>query len=201
MEYGKGKDYCVGMFLPDMTWVDFDLPWQVSGPKLQHFKYSDDGKDAALLLEDYHVRVGTLVRSALSGYDYDGASKGRVVWSLLGHPYSVSGLIQFTVHDLDYTMNLVPRNKADWTMLEGLQAFGGNCWVNRNAVWSAVNVGGRWIYPKTQKQLDTYRNHVFLTDLSKTDGKCLDELLAGVGERVSVRSEISLPCQKKLPPK
>jgi hypothetical protein len=191
-EYGPGKDFCVGAFLPDHRWVDFCSHWSVVGPKLRHFQYADTKKDAALLLEDFHVRVGTKVRSGLAGFDYDGSSKTWVVWSLLGHPYDVDGLIQFTVHDFDYAANLVPREEADWTMLEGLQAFGKNCWANRNAVWKAVDVGGRFIYPKTQQELDTYRNHVMITDLSVTGGKCLDERLCGSGQRISIRPEIQL---------
>jgi hypothetical protein len=192
MEYGPGKDICVGTFLPDRRWVDFNQHWSVVGPKLRHFRYADDKKDAALLLEDFHIRVGTKVRSGLAGFDYDGSSKPRIVWSWLGHPYAVGGLVQFTCHDFDYVMNLVPRDEADWTMLEGLQAFGGNRWVNRNAVWSAVKIGGVGIYPKTQAELDKYRDHVMLTDLSLTGGKCLDKRLTGTGKRVSIRPEISL---------
>jgi hypothetical protein len=192
LQYGAGLDICVGRFLPNGKWVDFTEPWSVVGPSLRHFKYADDGKDAALLLADFHVRVRTKVRSALAGYDYDGASKGRIVWTWLGHPYAVGGLIQFTVHDLDYTMNLVPRDEADWTMLAGLEAFGKNSWVNRNATWSGVHIGGRWVYPKTPEKLALYKDYVFLTDLSKTNGMCLDKRLAGAGERVSIRPEISL---------
>jgi len=192
LKYGAGKDICVGRFLPNGKWVDFREDWTVVGPRLQHFKYADDGKDAALLLLDFHVRVRSKVRSALAGFDYDGSSKPKVVWSLLGHPFAVSGLIQFTIHDMDYVMNLVPREEADWTMLEGLQAFGGHSWANRNAVWSAVKVGGKGIYPKTAEELAVYKNHVFLTDLSKTGGVCLDSRLTGAGTRVSIRPEINL---------
>lgn len=191
MKYGHGKDICVGTFLPDRRWVDFEQDWSVVGPKLRHFQYADDHKDAALLLEDFHVRVGTKVRSALAGFDYDGASKPRIVWTLVGHPFIVGGLIQFTVHDMDYVMNLVPRDEADWTMLEGLKAFGKNYWVNRNLVWSAVKIGGIGIYPKKPHELEKYKNHVMLTDLSKTGGKCLDERLTGVGPRISIRPEVS----------
>lgn len=195
MEYGVGKDICVGRFGPDKKWVDYKESWDQVGPRLQHFKYSDTKKDAALLLTDFHVRVGTKVRSALAGFDYDGSSKPSVVWGWLGHPYSVDGLIQFTVHDMDYVMNLVPRSEADWTMLEGLRAFGKNSWINRNAVWSAVKLGGKGIYPKTKEELDLYSDYVMLTDLSLTGGKCLDIRLTGIGARISIRPEVSL----KLP--
>lgn len=190
--YGPGKDICVGKFLPNGRWADFTNHWSVVGPKLRHFQYADDGKDAALLLEDFHVRVRSLVRSGLAGFDYDGSSKPGIVWAMLGHPFDVGGLIQFTVHDFDYVMNLVPRDLADWTMLEGLQAFGGNNWANRNAVWSAVRGGGAFVYPKTENQLEEYRDYVMLTDLDKTGGVCQGLRLTGVGDRVSIRPEISL---------
>lgn len=206
MKYGPGLDICVGTFLPDRRWVDFTQHWSVVQPKLRPFQYADTKKDAYLLLEDFHVRVGTKVRSALAGFDYDGSSKPRLVWSWLGHPLSVSGLVQFTCHDMDYVMNLVPREEADWTMLEGLDAFGGNNWVNRNAVWSAVKLGGKGIYPKTEAELDLYRDHVMLTDISETSGKCLDKRLTGKGKRVSIRPEVSLDpdysvsCTRLAPP-
>jgi hypothetical protein len=196
MNYGAGKDICVGMFLPDNTWVDFDLPWQVVGPKLQHFIYADDGKDAAMMLADFHIRVKDRVFSALAGFDYDGASKPQIVWSALGHPYAVCSLMQFTIHDLCYVMNLLERDESDWLMLETLQAFGGNNWVNRNAVWTAVRrLGGASVYPKTAEELNTYKDYVFMTELNRTDGKCLDDRLNGSGVRKSVRPEIKLPIE------
>ena len=198
MEYGPGKDICVGRFMPDRRWADYTNHWSVVGPKLRHFQYADDHKDAALLLEDFHVRVGTKVRSALAGFDYDGSSKPSVVWAWLGHPFAVGGLIQFTVHDMDCVMNLVPRAEADQTMLEGLKAFGRNSWANRNAVWSAVRIGGAGIYSKTQAELAEYCNHVMLTDLSLTGGKCLDKRLTGIGPRVSIRPEISLETEYEM---
>lgn len=190
MEYFK--DICVGKFKPDFKWEDNWKGWNAVGPKLRHFRYSDDGKEAALLLEDFHVRVGNRVFSALAGFDYDGASKPRSVWTIIGHPFIVGGLIQFTVHDMCYVMNLIPRADADWMMLETLGAFGGNNWVSRNAVWSAVKIGGNGIYPKTKEELELYSQHVFMTDLSKTGGKCTVPELSGIGSRVSIRSEISL---------
>jgi hypothetical protein len=201
MKYGPGLDICVGTFRPDRTWGDYTAPWYAVQPKLLPFKYADTKKDAYLLLEDFHVRVGKKVRSGLAGYDYDASSKPRLVWSWLGHPVAVDGLIQFTTHDFDYTMMLVPREEADWTMLEGLQAFGKNNWVNRNAVWSAVKIGGKGIYPKTQKELELYSDYVMLTDLSETGGKCMDRRLAGAGKRVSIRPEVSLVHPLLLEPK
>lgn len=192
MKYGPGLDICVGAFDENCRWVDYSAPWYAVQPRLQPFQYADTKKDAYMLLEDFHVRVGKKVRSALAGFDYDGSSKPRLVWSWLGHPLSVDGLVQFTVHDMDYCMNLVPRTEADWTMLEGLDAFGRNNWVNRNAVWSAVKIGGKGIYPKTQKELDEYKDYVMLTNLNLTGGKCLDERLTGKGPRKSARPEVEL---------
>lgn len=200
MEYGAGKDICVGMFLPDKTWVDFDLPWQVVGPKLQHFIYADDGKDAALLLEDFHVRVRNRVFSALRGFDYDGASKPKIVWSQLGHPYAVRSLIQFTIHDMTYVMMLLPKDECDWLMLELLEAFGGTCWANRNAVWLAVKGFGGGVYLKTEAELNTYKDYVYMTDLSMTGGKCTEIRLTGQGERKSVRPEMELPFKQTVIP-
>jgi len=196
MNYGYKKDICIGMFLDDMSWIDFNHHWSVVGPKLRHFRYADTKKDAAMLLDDFHVRIGDKVHSGLAGFDYDGSSKPALSWGLLGHPYAVGGLIQFTVHDFDYVMNLVPRDEADWTMLEGLKAFGDNGWVNRNAVWSAVRAGGYFVYPKTLSELLKYREYVFLTDLSKADWMCTDERLAGFGPRKSARQEIVLDWQE-----
>jgi len=198
MTYGKGKDICVGMFLDDKSWIDFNRHWSVVGPKLQHFQYADDKKDAAMLLEDFHVRVGTRVFSALAGFDYDGASKPAIVWSLLGPPYSVRSLIQFTLHDEQYVANLLPQSECDWMMLETLGAFGGTSWVNRNLVWSAVKAAGWAVYPKSRRELLKYREYVFMTDLSKTDFMCEDERLAGYGPRKSVRPEIILDWKEML---
>jgi hypothetical protein len=193
MEYGVAKDICVGTFREDGRWVDFCAPWSSVCPRLQFFQYADDGKDAAMLLNDFHVRVGNLVRSALAGWDYDGGSIPRIFWTTIGHPYMVSHLIQFSVHDMDYCANLVPRSRADSDMLNGLAAFGGNCWYKRNKVWLAVRAGGSCVYHKTSKELMTYRNnYIFLTNLSVTGGYAVDRRLTGVGPRESARPEIAL---------
>lgn len=191
MKYGAGADICVGKFLADRTWIDYAGSWNANGPKLRHFRYEDDGGEAALLLEDFHVRVRGRVFSALAGWDYDGSSKPRVVWSIVGHPFIVGGLIQFTLHDEVYCMNLLPRAEADWMMLETLGAFGGNNWANRNAVWSAVRAGGGFVYPKTSEELAKYKDYVFMTDLSAPVAG-VDPRLTGLGSRVSVRPEITL---------
>lgn len=192
MQYGVNKDVCVGRFMSDGRWVDYARHWSVAGPKLQHFQYADDGKDAAMLLEDFHVRVGSRVRSALAGWDYDGGSIPRLFWTTMGHPYMVCHLIQFSGHDMDYCGNLVPRAEADADMLDGLACFGGNGWYKRNKAWLAVRAGGGFVYPKTDTELLKYREFVFLTDLSKTDGRCIDKRLTGCGPRESARPEIIL---------
>lgn len=191
MKYGAGLDICVGKFLADRTWIDYAGSWNANGPKLRHFRYEDDGGDAALLLEDFHVRVKSRVFSALAGFDYDGASKPKAVWSIVGHPFVVGGLIQFTLHDEIYCINSLPQKEADWLMLGALGAFGNNSWVNRNAVWTAVRAAGWTKYPKTSAEIAEYREHVFVTELDKPVA-AVDPRLTGLGSRVSIRPEVTL---------
>ena len=68
-------------------------------------------------------------------------------------------------------------------------------------MWSAVKIGGKGIYPKTQKELELYSDYVMLTDLSETGGKCMGRRLAGAGKRVSIRPEVSLVHPLLLEPK
>jgi hypothetical protein len=191
MEYGAGKDICVGKFLRSGEWVDFGKHWTVAGPKLQHFQYADTGKDAAMLLKDFHIRVGPRVFSALAGFDWDSGSIPRAFWASVGHPFMTKSFLQFMVHDEAYCMNLISQSEADDLLLDMLAAFGDNSWYTRNRIWAAVRIGGGWVYPKTQAQLAEYEGHVFLTDLSKPTAP-VDWRLLGNGPRESVRPEITL---------
>jgi hypothetical protein len=191
MEYGPGNDICVGKFLSDGTWIDFGKHWASVCPKVQHFLYADDGKDAALLLKDFHIRVGQRVFSALAGFDFDAGSIPRAFWASIGHPYMAKTFLQFTIHDEAYVMNLIPQKEADDLLLETLAAFGENTWYTRNRIWLAVKMGGGWVYPKTAKELALYKDYVFMTDLSKPTAP-IDCRLLGKGPRLSVRPEITL---------
>jgi len=76
-----------------------------------------------------------------AGMKTDGASIPRIAWRLIGHPFQVPLLGPALGHDALYAAELVSRDEADRWFLEAMRKAGIG-WVKRNAIWSAVRIGG-----------------------------------------------------------
>lgn len=84
-----------------------------------------------------------------AGFETDGASIPRLFWRVVGHPMS-DYLESAVVHDYLYSCGIVTRERADEMFEKAMQSQGIG-WTRRNAMWSAVRVGGRWAYKKKQE--------------------------------------------------
>jgi hypothetical protein len=73
----------------------------------------------------------------LSGFETDLGSVPRVLWNLFP-PHEFS--LEYVVHDWLYASESVPRNIADWILLEQLSEQ--TNWVKRNLVYSVVRAWG-----------------------------------------------------------
>lgn len=54
-------------------------------------------------------------------------------------------LLAFLVHDILYAGELCTRKEADWILLELLEYLGAN-WLRRNEIYSAVRLGGGFVW-------------------------------------------------------
>jgi hypothetical protein len=82
-----------------------------------------------------------------AGMRTDGASKPRITWSLIGHPFQVPLLGPALGHDALYAAELVPRDEADRWFLEAMKKAGIG-WIKRTAIYAAVRAGGWAVWRK-----------------------------------------------------
>ena len=125
-------------------------------PQLEPFKYPD-GTRGFWLREHYQVEFifrgqhwRLLVRY---GFDFDGASIKRLVWSLIGDPLALNILIAALIHDIMFCVNHKnwPLEAANSLFYEIQQATG-SPWVKRRMTTAFVRCLG-WI---TWKKSDDY---------------------------------------------
>jgi hypothetical protein len=175
MKYGE--DCCIGNFV-DGVWVDSPKGKGDKGllPKLEPFLWPTDGADCWELLEDFSIRIRDKIFTVKKGFWYDGASIPRMFWVTIGHPLGVRKIPAATVHDVLYSTNALPQTECDEIFLELLEAFE-ESWACRNKCFVAVRIGGRFVYPKKQKELDLYKDFIVITQLPKKE-EILEPLLS-----------------------
>lgn len=88
-----------------------------------------------------------MVVNIKKGFETDGASIPRLAWRIIGHPFSMPLLPCALIHDALYAGELLPRNECDWMFLE-LMKKAKIGWIKRNAVWSAVRLGGGFVWSR-----------------------------------------------------
>lgn len=77
-------------------------------------------KDKAELLEDFFYEDEHLRISALKGFVFDGASKPKFFWRIVGHPFSHRHIRQAVIHDILYATEYFDREKSDLLFKEML---------------------------------------------------------------------------------
>lgn len=76
------------------------------------------------------------------GFKTDGASIPRCVWPVVGHPFQLPLLPYALDHDGAYAAELFSRAECDSRFLNNMVDDRHISLVKRNAVWSAVRLGG-----------------------------------------------------------
>lgn len=113
---------------------------QFSGPI--RAEWCDDGSDDMILLETcYFLDSRGVLWVAPAGRRINGASIPRVLWSLVGHPYSGDGRRASVLHDCGYEDHYHSREETDRMYLEAMIADDVDPWeANRN--YNAVRMFG-----------------------------------------------------------
>ena len=94
----------------------------------------------------------------------DGASIPRFFWRLIGHPFSLWLLPHALAHDALYAGELMSRKDCDRYLLLSME-LAGVSWWRRNAVWSAVRLGGWAVWRKhTEASIEQARNKAMVID-------------------------------------
>ena len=137
------------VFYPDLPKLDphsqKDETWLVAEPWLSQ------------LVEGRAV----LVRKDL---ETDGASIPRVFWRLIGHPMMQWLLPHALPHDALYAGELLSRKECDDFLLTSMQ-LAGVSWWRRNAIWSAVRLGGDSVWRRhTKESVEQARTKAMVID-------------------------------------
>ena len=132
------------------------LPARLPQPRLEGFLYPD-GDEGWWLLEQFCIRVGTRVYIHSPGFDFDGASNPKALWSTVGHPLQFKWCVPALYHDGGYCTHYDPRSVTDSGFLTGLAEIQRMSWMARNAAWSAIRVAGDSRWQKTEAEIAKYR--------------------------------------------
>lgn len=105
--------------------------------------------DKWLVEEDFIVFHKGKSITVKRGFETDGASipNTPLIRWIIGHPFSMPLLPDAIIHDGLYASELLPRNQCDWIFLE-LMKRSKIGWAKRNAVWSAVRLGGAIVWAR-----------------------------------------------------
>jgi hypothetical protein len=191
MNYGPDKDICICNRLLDGTFLDYPRPYWLAMPSMRPSRYPD-GDDCWYLETDFHIRIKDRIFTIKKGFDFDGASIPKKVWSIIGHPMQMWILLAALPHDGWYASNLISRKEADNLFLEIIQACDRATplqkewkvsksleeyarWKRRNECYAAVYAFGGSVYPKSYDDLIKYRAFV---SVQFAADKPLERLLA-----------------------
>lgn len=89
------------------------------------------------------------------GFDFDGASIPRALWSLVGSPFSGGVQRAACIHDALYSSQLLPRKEADKIFLEAMKCDGVPL-MRRYAYYFAVRAFGDVAWMENSDEVDYY---------------------------------------------
>lgn len=121
------------------------------------------------------------------GFYTDWASIPRAAWRVIGHPTSKYIIGHALPHDALYSAELMSRSDCDDWFLTSMAMAEFNYplkvgWTQRNAIWSAVRLGGGVVWNKhTKEGVEAARKLVTLLDTAEWDAYhrlgCLAEVV------------------------
>jgi hypothetical protein len=108
-------------------------------------KVENIGKRSWKTLEDIVVSSLGYRITVKKGLETDFASIPQIFWSIIGAPTTGLYLKPSIVHDALYMSEAVERSEADAIFLD-LMKQQGVSWLKRNIMYSAVRVGGMFVW-------------------------------------------------------
>lgn len=134
-------------------------------PEFPDLKPIDDSSDNWVVEKCWVSQlVGNKAVVIRKGFETDGASIPRVAWRVIGHPFKKDVLRHALGHDALYAAELMTRSECDMWFLESMKKDGVSWW-KRNAIWSAVRIGGAFVWGKHVKaEVDEARKLCKLID-------------------------------------
>lgn len=139
-------------------------PAALQWPKLQMFGYGD-GTWGWMLLEDFTVIWDSLRMTVLAGFDYDGASIPRALWTVAGTPMDHDLVVPALFHDVFYASHCLDRETCDVWFREAQRAYGTSAfkaWLR----YRAVRDWGWTVWNSNTADVPKYKDMICLTSLT-----------------------------------
>jgi hypothetical protein len=99
------------------------------------------------------------------GFIFDGVSIPRICWRVVGHPFETPLLLAALPHDILYATETFTQSECDWIFIELMEELKIN-WVKRNLVYSAVRMGGGFVWRKhTKKSIENAKAYIRIVEI------------------------------------
>jgi|GEM_PF-1771567 len=118
-------------------------------------------KDWTCVFENERIYLKITIKA---GFTTDGGSIPQLFQNVIT-PLGIY-LLAFLVHDALYASEAVSRAEADWILLELLQALGAGWW-RRNEIWSAVRIGGGFVWKQHTTESIAAARQLVITEYRK----------------------------------
>lgn len=116
------------------------------------------GEQNYLLINPLLYRDKEYFITVSAGFDFDGVSIPRILWSLVGSPMTGGYQRSACLHDALYASQLFPRDVCDKIFYEAMKAEGVNK-IKAYTLYKAVRIGGYFAY-KSKDEIEKYQKLV-----------------------------------------
>ena len=117
------------------------------------------GKQTYILLEDITVKSLGYEIKLLQGFDFDGASIPKWLWSIYGSPLTGNYVVASLIHDGLYASQIVSKNLSDKIFLDIMKQSNVG-YIKRTSMYLAVKLFGGKDWNKANEYKDEYANYV-----------------------------------------
>ena len=117
------------------------------------------GENAWELLEDFTLATDKYIVTVKKGFDFDGASIPKALWSVIGSPMDGKYVPGAVIHDGLYASGIISRSEADEVFLD-LMSLDGVGYAKRYAMYWAVRSCGGIAWKDNMDEFDKYKKFV-----------------------------------------
>lgn len=112
-----------------------------------------------MLLKDFTIMTDKYIITVKKGFDFDGASIPKWLWSIYGSPLNGDYVMASLIHDGLYASQKVSKSIADKIFLDIMKQLNVG-YIKRTSMYLAVKMFGDKDWKEASKYKDEYINYV-----------------------------------------
>ena len=116
-------------------------------------------EDVLILLEDVEVEALGYKITVKKGFDFDGASIPKWLWSIYGSPLNGNYVVASLIHDGLYASQKVSKSVSDKIFLDVMKQSNVG-YIKRTSMYLAVKMFGGKDWKEASEYKDEYTNYV-----------------------------------------